>query len=365
MNFKEFLSEATSGAAKWEKYFSNVEHITKIKKDTQVYTTDGVKIPNSIIKKGEVITVPVEDAYNPKALVIHNNKQFRVSFNDIDKPIAVADKLQLKPDFFEITGEFKSTTYKNQIIKLIQNNKELDSALNAYLVELIKHATGEKNSKKLKEAFEKISTNQKTINSINKDFLEIIGPIKAMEQLDFPKTAKFFFPTNGSEPLYDFKILVDGEEHLFSSKTGARANSNTLKPAEVYAAVSKIAKFKKRKHELKILELIANSSVKGAPAALAEYIKKEFGTTFKVPKENDLAALSAVERKIVEFINSKFSFIDMLNAALPDLWVIKISINKMGEIDTVDLSHTAKITKAKLRSKNSPGHYVDRIGFQM
>ena len=363
--FKSFLTEATTGKAKWEKYFADDEHVTKIKSDSPLYDIHGKAIPKLIISKGEQVTVPVEKAYNPKTLIVWNGEEYRVSIAAVDKPIAVADKLQLKPDFFEITGEFKASAYKKEILHLVGGHAELDQPLKDYLIELIKHAFGEKNNKELKDAHDAIANTQKILNTINKDFLEIIGPVVAHKELGLPPTVKYYFPEAGNEPLYDFKILDGDIEYLFSSKSAKATNTNTLKTAEIFKKVEGEKKFKHKKQELKILEIISSTSIKTTPAALADFIEKEFGKVINVPDVKDLAALCKAEREIVDFINSKFDFVDMINFSLPQLWFIKLKVNNDGEIADVDIHHGQEIKKAKLRTKNSPGHFVDRIGFQI
>lgn len=365
MKFKEFLIEATSGSAKWEKYFADSEKYTKMKNDSQLYTKDGVKIPNKIIKKGEVIIVPVEDKYNPKTLIVFNDEEYRVSLNDVDKPITVVDKLQLKPDFFNVTGEFKASSYKNQILKLIKANSEIDPKLQEYLIALIEHAFGKKNSKDLKEKHDAIASEKKILNTINKDFLEIIGPVIAKKELKLPDSIKYLFPEAGNEPLYDFKIIDGTQEYLFSSKSKKTSHTNTMKTNEIFANVKGIAKFKKQKAKLRVLEIISSTAIKDTPAALASFIKSEFGKTFKVPDVSNKEELVKVERQIVDFLNEKYDFVDMINASLPQLWFIKLQVNNNGEVDSPDIQHGQQITKAKLRTKNSPGHYIDRIGFQI
>lgn len=365
MHFKQFLTEATTGAAKWEKYFADNEQFTKMKTDSPLYTLDGKAIPKMDIKKGEVITVPVEDKYNPKIKIIWNDNEYRVSIAAIDKPIAAVDKMQLKPDYFNITGEFKASTYKKDVLRLIAENNELNEETKDYLIALINHAFGENNLIDLKASHDLIAPQKKLLNTINKDFLEIIGPVIASQILDLPSSVSYLFPTAGNEPLYDFKIINGKEEMLFSSKTSKTSSTNTLKTAEILVKVKGVAKFKKKKNELKVLEIIANTPIKDTPAALAKFLNEEFGVKIDVPSKADLGALVKVERQIVDILNSKLDFTDMINFSLPQLWFIKLKINPNGEIGAPVIQHSSEIKKAKLRSKNSPGHFVDRLGFQI
>ena len=365
MHFKQFLSEASTGAAKWNKYFSDEEQFTKMKNDAPLFTLDGKAIPNLIIKKGEVITVPVESTYNPKLKIVWNDKEYRVSLSAVDKPIASVEKMQLKPDYFNITGEFKASSYKKEVLRLIGENDELDEKIKDYLIALIKHAFGENNTIDLKYAHDAISDQKKLLNTVNKDFLEIIGPVIASQILDLPKSVSYLFPTAGNEPLYDFKIINGKEEMLFSSKSAKTSNTNTLKTSEIFAKVKDVAKFKKRKHELEVLDIISNSSIKDAPAKLAKFIDREFGVKIEIPEKSDLPGLVKAERDILNVLNDKLDFIDMINFSLPQLWFVKLKIDNNGEIAAPVIEHGQEIKKSKLRSKNSPGHFVDRIGFQI
>ena len=102
-----------------------------------------------------------------------------------------------------------------------------------------------------------------------------------------------------------------------------------------------------------------------AELAACRFLNEEFGVKIDVPSKADLGALVKVERQIVDILNSKLDFTDMINFSLPQLWFIKLKINSNGEIGAPVIQHSSEIKKAKLRSKNSPGHFVDRLGFQI
>ena len=365
MRFKEFLAESSTGVDKWKKYFSDVEQFTKMKADAPLYSVDGTRIAGKTISKGEVITVPVDDNYNSKILITWNDDHYRVSINAVDKPIAVVDKMQLKPDFFEIGGTFGASDFEKEIIKLINKHKEISDDLKDYLIELVKHASGDNNTKKLKDAHDKIAEEPKVLATINKDFLEVLGPMYAREYLDLPKSVDYLFPLAGNEPLFDFKIIDGDKEYMFSSKAGKSPNTNTIKPPVVLSKVEHEPKFRRNKAAIKVLHIICNTPIKSTPKALSVFIKDEYNEIIEVPEISDLHGVFAAERKIVDFLNSKLDFIDMLNFSLPELYFIKLKLDSDGKVEKPDISHGKTLTKAKLRSKNSPGHYVDRIGFQL
>lgn len=365
MRFKEFLTEATSGRQKWEKYFADDEIMTKIKNDAFVYDIHGKKIPNMLIKAGEKIIVPVEKKYNPKMLIIWNDEEYRISIENIDKPISVIDKLQLKPDVFSIVGEFKAQTYKKEVLKLIKSSDVSDN-IKIYLTELVKNSYGEANHKKLKQAFDVIKSDKKIINIVNKDFLEILGPVIASEQLGLSDSSKFLFPFEGNNALFDFKIIEKENEYMFSSKSGRIKQSNTIKVPEIYSKVVNIKNFRRKyKNEIKVLEIITNTAVKDTPIKLAEFLNSEYNTKFKIKNPKDLAELSSIERKILIFINEKMNFVELINYAIPELIIVKLKIDDDGGLAEPVIDFAQKLSKAKLRSKNSPGHYIDRIGFQV
>lgn len=88
----------------------------------------------------------------------------------------------------------------------------------------------------------KLSVNPKNIpqaeiNSVKKDFGEIIGAVEIVAKRELFKTLKIdqsstiFFPRRGNEPLMDYKIKSRDKEYKISAKAGTK--TNTVKPNDI------------------------------------------------------------------------------------------------------------------------------------
>lgn len=365
MRFKEFLIEATSGFNKWEKYFFNDNIITSTNNKSQLYNIDGKKLKNMFIPKNEKIIVVKQKTYNPKTLILWNDNEYRISLNDIAKPINNINTFSINPQYFNIVGEFDSWGFNKEIIKNITNQELLDDDIKKYLIALVENVYGKKNDKQVKEYFKKISQNRILINSINKYFLEIIGPEIARNKLHLSSSSKFIFPIDSNAELYDFKI-IDDQEYVFSFKSARlKKRSNTIKASSINALIKN--KFKNKfKNELKILEIISNTPIKDTPIVLSKYLNSEYSQKFKIPSnKSDLYELIKLEREIVNYLNLTLDFTEIINITIPTLLFIKLKIDEDGLIKYDDITYGEELKNVKLRTKNSPGHYIDRIGFQI
>lgn len=87
---------------------------------------------------------------------------------------------------------------------------------------------------------------QPEINSIKKDFGEIIGAVEVVAKRDLFKTLRIspastiFFPRRGNEPLMDYKIKGNVEEYKISAKAGAK--TNTVKPNDILNLINSNSK---------------------------------------------------------------------------------------------------------------------------
>jgi hypothetical protein len=180
------------------------------------------------------------------------------------------------------------------------------------------------------------------------------------------------FPELGNEPLYDFTMKAkrgDGEKiDAFSSKRSG-GNSNTLKVTEILKAMNDAdPKLRKKEaKELELLKIIAENPVKAAPAKINDWLAKNYPAYKRAPDPVDNTEIARLEAAVAKFINEKtdLNFIPLVQQSVPDLWYVKSKLASDGTIKVEPLKSGREIEKANLRSKSSPGHLSDKLGFAM
>lgn len=352
---------ASTGLQKWEKYFKD-GCITILKKASKLIFENSTL---DLLSGTEVRVIGGE--YESKPLVEFNNLVGRIKLDDLEKPIHLKKsvKFDLKPDKLGVVGHFSLIDYNKQIKSLINKNNEIPIYVKAYLSSLVDLAEKDnlKNRNRVKSNFESIALDYSLINTINKDFMEILGPLFSKSQQNLSGVA--YFPVAGNEPLYDFKIIENNVEHIFSSKKSS-GSTNTLKAAQIYS-LSTCKKLKKLFFkELTLLEIIKESKVKEAPGRINEWLSLNFSSYEKSNSPQSSEDIVRLEAKVVKYINeSDLNFIPLVKAAVPDLWYVKAELDKEGLINVKPIVKGANLTKAKLRGKSSPNHICDKLGFQL
>lgn len=374
ITFKQFLTEATGGQAKWDKYFADGDTETIVKTDgAQLFDVFGTKVDKTAAR-GDKITVLAGD-YDSKPRVRIGKAEYRMKLSDIDKPFKMEHtvKSDLKPDVLGLVGEFKISTMAKKIKGLIDDHSEIPEHTAEFLKALVDHAEKPDDTKKadlVKELYvsNDIKTDTALKNSISRDFMELLGPFFVVNEKAEFKSGKANFPELGNAPLFDFEITVDDETTQFSSKKSG-GNSNTLKVTEVTkAGAGDAALRKKYKRELELLQIIQDNPVKAAPNKINDWLAATFPGKYKpAPEATDNTAIARLEAAVVKWINeqSKLDFTPLVKLAIPDLWYVKSKLNSDGTIKVEPLKSGRDISAAKLRSKSSPGHLSDKIGFAM
>lgn len=356
--FKLFF-EATEGEGKWVKYFANSPNdvLTKTKKTDFLYSLNGEK-NNQQIPINSPITVFVDQEYSTKPLIKYNDEQYRFPLASIDKPIERKVSFQLKPDKFGIPERTKLKNYYNLILEKILTKEGLTPEIKDYLNDLVGFAFNRTSPEDVKDSFIKTNPDSGFINTINNDFMEIIGPIIAANYLGLTDNCVIYFPSKGNEELLDFKIYNGNEEYVFSSKTSAKKKTNLLSPKNILAGL----KDKKiDSNFLEALRIVSTSSIKSCPIKLAEYFK----ISSEVSSVRDLLDL---EKTVIKKLNDMGvdKWTEIVRLSVGDLFVIKLHIDKSGVpvVNDNTIVEGNNINKAEWRSKNSPNHW-DRIGFQL
>lgn len=368
--FKEFLAEASSGKQKWDKYFASDDTESLVKSDSILYDLDGSETKN-IVSKGTLITV-LGGEYDTKPVVIVKGGKGRLKLTDIDKPFKVdrTVKINLKPDQLRIFGPIKISEYSKKVKKLIDEHEEIPVEESEYLKALIDLAESP-DDEDCQDAAEELYITSGVIddtalkNTINNDFMEVLGPYLVINEKPEFKAGGVRFPEDGAEPLYDFTMKTDGVITSFSSKRSG-GNTNTLKVSEVLKAGEADSKLRlKYARELQLLRIIDTSKVKEAPNLINDWLSKNFPEYKAASPALDNTSIARLEAAVAKFINEKsdLDFKPLVQSAVPDLWYIKAKLTSDGLIKAEPLVSGRDLKSASLRSKSSPGHLSDKLGF--
>jgi hypothetical protein len=378
ITFKTFLLEASSGKAKWEKYFSSGDVETLAKNDAELYDAFDKPIKKTV-KKGDKIKVLSSDEYSAKLRVRIGDGEYRMKLTDIDKPFKMERTVgtDLKPDKLGLFGPKFISKYAAEVKRLIDKHADIPEPQAEYLKSLVDLAESPDDKACLdaaKELYVSSGTKEDSAfkNTINNDFMEVLGPFFVIKQKPEYKEGGVKFPELGNEPLYDFTMKAKrgtGEKvDAFSSKRSG-GNSNTLKVTEILKAMSDAdPKLRKQEaKELELLKIIAENPVKAAPAKINDWLAKNFPAYKRAADPVDNTEIARLEAAVAKFINDKtdLNFIPLVQQSVPDLWYVKSKLATDGTIKVEPLKSGREIEKANLRSKSSPGHLADKLGFAM
>jgi len=379
ITFKQFLFEASNGKDKWEKYFSSGDVETIAKNDSGLFDVFG-KASKKSVKKGDKITVLASDKYESKLRVRVGDGEYLMKLADIDKPFKMERTvgIDLKPDQLGLFGPKFISKYPAEVKKLLDKHKEIPEEQTKYLkalVDLAEKPNDKKRQQAAKDLYVSSGTKEDSAfkNTINNDFMEVLGPLFVVNEKPEYSAGGVRFPELGNEPLYDFTMKAkqgaDEKIDSFSSKRSG-GNTNTLKVTEVLKAIeaSPAAMKRKYKKEIELMKLISENSVKTAPQKINAWLAANYPTYEEAPDPGtDNTGIARLEAAVVKWITNEsgMNFIPLVQQAVPDLWYVKSRLATDGTIKVEPLKSGREISKANLRSKSSPGHLSDKIGFAM
>lgn len=376
MRFKEFLQEASFGKAKWDKYFSSGDTETLARADSALKDAFGNSVTKTI-KKGEKLTVlSGEFSANPQVRI--GTGTYTMPFTNIDKPFKLerAVSTELKPDKLGLFGPMFIAAYGKRVKQLLDAHTEIPEAQTEYLKSLIDLAASPADDSladKCRELYVSSGTkdDQSFKNTINNDFMEVLGPYIVITQKPEYRAGGVKFPEAGNEPLYDFTMKAQqgatARVDAFSSKRSG-GNTNTLKVTEILkAAAADVSLNRSYRKELELLNIIANKAVKQAPDAINDWLGRNYSNYTPAAPATDNTTIARLEAAVVKWINTEsgLNFVPLVQSAVPDLWYVKAKLNSDGTFKAEPLKSGRDIEKANLRSKSSPGHLSDKIGFAL
>jgi hypothetical protein len=317
----------------------------------------------------------------------------------------------LKPSELKLDGvQYTIPEYENLVRKKINSlsNKKLLVVLNI----LIDSKSGDKVN------IDGITSN--ILSEIKNYYAEVIGPILVYKNNLFPQgklnsRSTCYFSSSQTERLYDFKIISNKKEYLFSNKQ-LKGGTNTLKPADIVDLVEKDDILKSKWENTKVFKTfkILNESnvVSGPIKAVAQHYvnnvsgisKQDMNAVIQQLTQNDViiknppksimalvkrdsAALEnfkkngflngttinfLFEKVLMDISKSDSDYNELfLDATTKNVQFFKFDLNNKGVI-TYEVSNPRKSAKkATLRSKqgverrSSSGKLkLDKLGFQ-
>ncbi len=232
---------ATTGRQAWSKYFRGQNVPTNMKKNSIGYDpSNPSRILTQKIAAGEEV-IAISSDYNTKypILRVKDNKQYIVTFNNLQKPGAKT-RVNLKPQAFGVVDT--DYTLDNYVKVLLNNISDGDLApfIKTYLEALVLYYM----KKKPLSYVTSVYNPNLPINDIKKDFGELLGPIAIIKdkllqpkQITISTSSKIFFPSRPNEPLLDYIIKTPTKAYSISAKSGS--TTNVVKPGDIIDLLSK------------------------------------------------------------------------------------------------------------------------------
>ena len=386
---------SSSGQAAWVKYFQGKGDTTTIvKKDSITYDSKNPNKAIGNIPAGTEIIFLNASKFDAKALISvkKENPPVRILFNNIAKPnVRSSIAPSLKPQAFGITGKALSfSAYKKLLLQNIEDRKDLSSEYKLYLGLLVDYwSRSNASSKKIIDIFSTVK-DLISINDINKDFGEIIGPLAILSRNLFKNTfakvdttSLIEIPTRPNEPLVDYYIITKNNKINVSAKSGA--STNTVKAKDILTLLEsskKITEFLNTA-EYKVLSAISKNTVlKGPVEALKILLKTNenfekwktnniYLKTKKLPTDIEIMYESEKYLSSESKTGYKLNFTDIFTKAIEDKVIyVKFKLNNTGEgefniITSNDLKEVSSGKRPFLRSKNGYSRASDQLGIQI
>jgi hypothetical protein len=304
------------------------------------------------------------------------NKKGSKTYRILMKPSRVSSGILLKPQFFSglVDQYIDLGSYHNILIHAINTNNKLSEDQQLLLISLV-NAVKTNDYNKFKNIFSSLK-NTISLNTINNDFGELLGPIAIVSKKLLPISAsgsKVFFPARGNEPLLDYKIITASKVYKISAKSGD--STNTLKPGDVLSLIDAEPKlYTKYSNSLqyKVLNALKDNTWKQGPIEALSILKdngfKEANWlesktyTEKIRQES--------ENTLVKISRESLDFTEMFHDATRlKVFYVKFKLDENGaakwDILKDDKNRNEKIKKINFRSKNFVGRSNgDKLGFQ-
>lgn len=293
----------------------------------------------------------------------------------------------LKPGFFGdaktkiVDVDIPLKSYASRLMNSIQSTSKLSDLQKEFLFALVEDSSSTNtNSKaKVKKMMSAVGEGI-TLNTINNDFGEVLGPLAIVSRGLLPidvKTAVVNIPGRSNEPLLDYKITDSKREYKISAKSGT--TTNTLKPGDVVNLIKNDDFLKKKwgkSLQYKVLEILNDGSTKQGPIDAAMYLKdngyeKNFSWLKTATYTEQIR--QKCEDTIVQISKELIDFTEIFSdSTTSKIFYVKFKIVPLGTIEWqfVETARDKKEEKKSskrvvFRSKNFVGRAKDKLGFQV
>jgi len=284
----------------------------------------------------------------------------------IFKPLKTSGEYyKLKPqDLGVTTNEYISLDIlKKELIDGVKKSDVLSDIQKKFIIALVTKKDNLTSTEK-----EEIKNDSGFIKELLKNLGEPLGAIEYANQIG---ATEVLFPKAGNYPLVDYLLNTPKGEIQVSAKT-AKGQGNIVKPEDLLKLIDN-RKGKIDPKKRKILTTISDNDVKtGALKLIPEFgddmLNKKYQTFLKkhpnFPKgQYDASTRIYLEKEIIKQLNRQVQFDEEFDKYVTVHYV-------KYNVDPETITPTIKVIKdqgfnVELRTKNSPGHDSDKIGFSV
>lgn len=376
---------ATSREAAWDKYYrGRSDQQTTVKKDTKAYDDLGKFVTN--VSKGEIVTVFESKVYTPRLKCKLKNNVVYIHIDELVKPGSkYSNAVNLKPQAFNLStsSPISLNEYMQRLRNSLEERNDLSGILKSYLTLLVDYWSGDTSDVNKLNTLYTNNLSELSINEVNKDFGEVLGPIaiikhKLLPDLRISDSSKIHIPLKGNQTLYDYII----DDYLISAKSGT--TTNTVKPSSIIDILDKNSNIKNNyinKPEYKIIKTLnENSALYGPPKALMGYLGENrykqwlnnnlYLKSKKTYTDNEL--MYEAEKELVNLSKTTINFTNLFSDVVKNKVIyVKYEItsgNSKGAIKIImsdDIKASNQNYRPVLRTKNGYTRADDKLGIQI
>lgn len=305
------------------------------------------------------------------------------------KPEKTGGGLILKPQFFPglTDKDIPFAFYQDVVSESIEAAllaKKLTLPQKALLDALVKYHSdiNTSNLKLLKETFA-VYKDLISINTLNNDFGEVLGPLavinlKLIDKQITKLGSSIVLPGRGNEPLLDYKITVASGSSKTVYKISAKSGdtTNTLKPGDVISLIDDEPLLLKKyigKIEYEVVKILKENTVKEGPIKAIKFLKTKGVEKAKFIDKDSVYTeelRQQCENTIVSISKEDIDFTPMFNDATnAKIHYVKFQLSSDGtpKWDYIEQKKERPDIQTKrivFRSKNFVGRAADKLGFQ-
>jgi len=286
---------------------------------------------------------------------------------------------QLKPNILGddvtkiVDQHIQFSSYYQRLINAIETTPKLNTLQKEYLTVLTEH-TNHPTTISLKRLQDVMVANVAalSINSINNDFGEALGPLAIVNRQLISieaSSASILIPASAKYPLLDYTIEDRFSLFRISAKSGMI--TNTLKPRDLLSIVHQSKALTTRYRstlQYQVMKLIDEYSIKQGPLEVAMFLKKRVDNLFDwidntaytdEKRYRAECSLVVASKTCLDFTSI---FIDALKSY--NLFYVKFMMDSDGNTQWRNVQHQPLISRVVFRNKNGKTRISDKLGLQ-